>query len=168
MCVCRLAESLTGSTQGEPAALAQLNKTWAELTDWLSLLDNMVQNQRVTVADLEDINDTLAKLQVSRAHPGAQGHRGYLQDFRSLLCYEVEPGTRLFLNLSPARFLTLTPPLLHHYSTITPPLLQHYSTITPPLLAPTMCMSTPTRKHSDHSCLKHVILMCSIIKEIHT
>ncbi|XP_067116720.1 dystrophin isoform X2 [Osmerus mordax] len=58
-------ETLTGSTQGEPAALAQFNKTWAELTDWLSLLDNMVQNQRVTVADLEDINDTMAKLQGS-------------------------------------------------------------------------------------------------------
>ncbi|KAM6945421.1 LOW QUALITY PROTEIN: dystrophin-like [Aplochiton taeniatus] len=58
-------ESLTGSSQGEPAALAQFNQAWAKLSDWLSLLDNMVQNQKVVVADLDDINETANKLKVS-------------------------------------------------------------------------------------------------------
>lgn len=51
----------------ESAALAQFNKSWAELSDWLSVLDNMVQNKRVVVADLEDINDNIALLKVSVA-----------------------------------------------------------------------------------------------------
>ncbi|XP_029306035.1 LOW QUALITY PROTEIN: dystrophin [Cottoperca gobio] len=58
-------ESLTGSSQQESAALAQFNKSWAELTDWLTMLDNMVQNKRVVVADLEDINDNISGLKVS-------------------------------------------------------------------------------------------------------
>lgn len=52
----------------ESAALAQFNKSWAELSDWLALLDNMVQNKRVVVADLDDINDNIAVLKVSVAH----------------------------------------------------------------------------------------------------
>uniref|UniRef100_A0A673BLY0 Dystrophin n=1 Tax=Sphaeramia orbicularis TaxID=375764 RepID=A0A673BLY0_9TELE len=58
-------ENLTGSSQPESAALAQFNKSWAELTDWLTMLDNMVQNKRVVVADLDDINDNIGKLKVS-------------------------------------------------------------------------------------------------------
>ncbi|XP_039649481.1 dystrophin isoform X9 [Perca fluviatilis] len=58
-------ESLTGSSQPESAALAQFNKSWAELTDWLTMLDNMVQNKRVVVADLDDINDNISILKVS-------------------------------------------------------------------------------------------------------
>lgn len=51
----------------ESAALAQFNKSWAELSDWLAMLDNMVQNKRVVVADLDDINDNIAMLKVSVA-----------------------------------------------------------------------------------------------------
>lgn len=58
-------ESLTGSSQPESAALAQFNKSWAELTDWLTMLDNMVQNKRVVVADLEDIDDHIGRLKAS-------------------------------------------------------------------------------------------------------
>ncbi|CAN9498333.1 unnamed protein product [Ophioblennius macclurei] len=58
-------ETLTGSSQPESAALAQFNKSWAELTDWLTMLDNMVQNKRVVVADLEDINDNIGLLKSS-------------------------------------------------------------------------------------------------------
>ncbi|XP_068575388.1 dystrophin isoform X3 [Cebidichthys violaceus] len=58
-------ESLVGSSLPESAALAQFNKSWAELTDWLTMLDNMVQNKRVVVADLEDIDDNISGLKVS-------------------------------------------------------------------------------------------------------
>uniref|UniRef100_A0A3Q1GBC1 Dystrophin n=1 Tax=Acanthochromis polyacanthus TaxID=80966 RepID=A0A3Q1GBC1_9TELE len=50
------------SSQPESAALAQFNKSWAELTDWLTMLDNMVQNKRVVVADLDDINSNISQL----------------------------------------------------------------------------------------------------------
>ncbi|XP_054864358.1 dystrophin isoform X3 [Amphiprion ocellaris] len=67
-------ESLTGSSQPESAALAQFNKSWAELTDWLTMLDNMVQNKRVVVADLDDINSNISQLksslqEVDHRHP---------------------------------------------------------------------------------------------------
>ncbi|KAK5847635.1 hypothetical protein PBY51_016746 [Eleginops maclovinus] len=58
-------ETLTGSSQAESAALAQFNKSWAELTDWLTMLDNMVQNKQVVVADLEDINENISSLKMS-------------------------------------------------------------------------------------------------------
>ncbi|XP_040028637.2 dystrophin isoform X7 [Gasterosteus aculeatus] len=58
-------ESLTGSSLPDSAALAQFNKSWAELTDWLTMLDNMVQNKRVVVADLEDIDDNINSLKVT-------------------------------------------------------------------------------------------------------
>jgi len=64
VCVCIADESLTGSSLPESAALAQFNKSWAELTDWLTMLDNMVQNKRVVVADLEDIDDNISRLKV--------------------------------------------------------------------------------------------------------
>uniref|UniRef100_A0A671Z337 Dystrophin n=1 Tax=Sparus aurata TaxID=8175 RepID=A0A671Z337_SPAAU len=56
---------LTGSSLPESAALAQFNKSWAELTDWLTMLDNMVQNKRVVVADVDDINDNIVRLKAS-------------------------------------------------------------------------------------------------------
>lgn len=58
-------EALTGSSVPESATLAQFNKSWAELSDWLAMLDNMVQNKRVVVADLDDINDNIGVLKVS-------------------------------------------------------------------------------------------------------
>ena len=57
-------QTLLGSGQAESAALAQFHKSWAELTDWLSMLDNMVQNKRVVVADLDDINSNIQGLKV--------------------------------------------------------------------------------------------------------
>lgn len=63
--VCVPDETLTGSSQPESAALAQFNKSWAELTDWLTMLDNMVQNKRVVVGDLDDINDNIGQLKVT-------------------------------------------------------------------------------------------------------
>uniref|UniRef100_A0A3B3ZN08 Uncharacterized protein n=1 Tax=Periophthalmus magnuspinnatus TaxID=409849 RepID=A0A3B3ZN08_9GOBI len=47
------------------AALAQFNKSWAELTDWLTMLDNMVQNKKVVVGDLDDINENINALKSS-------------------------------------------------------------------------------------------------------
>ncbi|XP_051915019.1 dystrophin isoform X6 [Hippocampus zosterae] len=58
-------EMLTGSAQADSAALAQFNKSWAELTDWLTMLDNVVQNKRVVVADLDDINENIGQLKAS-------------------------------------------------------------------------------------------------------
>lgn len=63
-CVCVSDERLTGSSQLESTALAQFNKSWAELADWLTMLDNMVQNKCVVVADLDDIDDNIGKLKV--------------------------------------------------------------------------------------------------------
>ncbi|XP_042667030.1 dystrophin isoform X5 [Centrocercus urophasianus] len=45
----------------EVPALADFNKAWAELTDWLSQLDREIKAQRVTVGDLDDINDMIIK-----------------------------------------------------------------------------------------------------------
>ncbi|XP_077439439.1 dystrophin isoform X3 [Vanacampus margaritifer] len=61
----KASEMLTGSSQADSAALAQFNKNWAELTDWLTMLDNMVQNKRVVVADLDDINENIGQLKAS-------------------------------------------------------------------------------------------------------
>ncbi|KAF3857322.1 hypothetical protein F7725_009181 [Dissostichus mawsoni] len=52
-------ETLTGSSQAESAALAQFNKSWAELTDWLTMLDNMVQNKQAS-AHWEDSQTKLS------------------------------------------------------------------------------------------------------------
>jgi len=57
-------EHLTGSSQPESAALSQFNQSMAELTDWLTMLDNMVQNKRVVVADLDDIKENINQLKV--------------------------------------------------------------------------------------------------------
>uniref|UniRef100_A0A3Q3IJM2 Dystrophin n=1 Tax=Monopterus albus TaxID=43700 RepID=A0A3Q3IJM2_MONAL len=48
----------------DSAGLAQFNKSWAELSDWLTMLDNMVQNKRVVVADLDNINTNIGHLKV--------------------------------------------------------------------------------------------------------
>nr|XP_014433950.1 dystrophin isoform X7 [Pelodiscus sinensis] len=45
----------------EVPALADFNKAWAELTDWLSVLDRVIKSQIVTVGDLDDINDMIIK-----------------------------------------------------------------------------------------------------------
>ncbi|KAG7235099.1 hypothetical protein INR49_003219, partial [Caranx melampygus] len=61
----KTSETLTTSSQPDSAALGQFNKSWAELTDWLTMLDNMVQNKKVVVADLDDIGDNINHLKVS-------------------------------------------------------------------------------------------------------
>lgn len=48
----------------EVPALADFNRAWTELTDWLSLLDRVIKSQRVMVGDLEDINDMIMKQKV--------------------------------------------------------------------------------------------------------
>ncbi|XP_068612642.1 dystrophin isoform X3 [Brachionichthys hirsutus] len=58
-------EGLTGSSQPESASLAQFNKSWAELTDWLTALDDAAQSKRVVVADLDDINGNISRLKTS-------------------------------------------------------------------------------------------------------
>ncbi|GAB0178401.1 dystrophin [Grus japonensis] len=45
----------------EVPALADFNKAWAELTDWLSHLDREIKSQKVIVGDLDDINDMIIK-----------------------------------------------------------------------------------------------------------
>ncbi|XP_027744341.1 dystrophin isoform X8 [Empidonax traillii] len=45
----------------EVPALADFNKAWAELTDWLSRLDREIKSERVVVGDLDDINDMIIK-----------------------------------------------------------------------------------------------------------
>uniref|UniRef100_UPI00398ED900 dystrophin isoform X4 n=1 Tax=Pristiophorus japonicus TaxID=55135 RepID=UPI00398ED900 len=45
----------------EVPALADFNKAWVELTDWLSLLDRVIKSQLVTVGDVEEINDMIIK-----------------------------------------------------------------------------------------------------------
>ncbi|XP_070318206.1 dystrophin isoform X6 [Odocoileus virginianus] len=45
----------------EVPALADFNRAWTELTDWLSLLDRVLKAQRVMVGDLEDIKEMIIK-----------------------------------------------------------------------------------------------------------
>uniref|UniRef100_A0A3Q2PT66 Dystrophin n=1 Tax=Fundulus heteroclitus TaxID=8078 RepID=A0A3Q2PT66_FUNHE len=65
MGVLQVALPSTLHSQPESDALQQFNKSWAELTDWLKMLDNMVQNKQVVVADLDDINENISQLKVS-------------------------------------------------------------------------------------------------------
>ncbi|KAM9766235.1 dystrophin-like isoform 2-T2 [Menidia menidia] len=58
-------ERLVGSSQPESTALPQFNQSMNELNDWLTMLDNMVQNRRVVVADLDDIKDNIDQLKAS-------------------------------------------------------------------------------------------------------
>lgn len=48
----------------EVPAMADFNKAWVELTDWLSLLHHVIKTQIVTVGDLEEINDMIVKQKV--------------------------------------------------------------------------------------------------------
>ncbi|KAI4901901.1 hypothetical protein NFI96_022255 [Prochilodus magdalenae] len=57
--------SLTSSVPEDAAALDKFNKSWTELNNWLSLLDHMVQTQRVTVGDLGEISDMTLKLKAA-------------------------------------------------------------------------------------------------------
>ncbi|XP_048351416.1 dystrophin isoform X1 [Sphaerodactylus townsendi] len=45
----------------EVPPLAEFNKAWADLTDWLSLLDRVIKSQIVTVGDIDEINDMIIK-----------------------------------------------------------------------------------------------------------
>ncbi|XP_013912125.1 PREDICTED: dystrophin-like, partial [Thamnophis sirtalis] len=45
----------------EVPALADFNKAWADLNDWLSLLDRVIQSHIVNVSDLDEINDMIIK-----------------------------------------------------------------------------------------------------------
>ncbi|XP_062039363.1 dystrophin isoform X8 [Lepus europaeus] len=45
----------------EVPALADFNRAWTELTDWLSLFDRVLKSQQVIVGDLEDINEMIIK-----------------------------------------------------------------------------------------------------------
>uniref|UniRef100_A0A8B9K2Q7 Dystrophin n=1 Tax=Astyanax mexicanus TaxID=7994 RepID=A0A8B9K2Q7_ASTMX len=56
---------LTGSAPGDASALDHFNKSWAELNNWLSLLDHMLLSQRVLVGDLDEISDVTTKLKSS-------------------------------------------------------------------------------------------------------
>ncbi|XP_036418349.1 dystrophin isoform X3 [Colossoma macropomum] len=58
-------ESLTGSVPEDAATVDKFNKSWTELNNWLSLLDNMVLTQRVKVGDLAEISGMTIKLKSS-------------------------------------------------------------------------------------------------------
>ena len=60
-----LGENLTGSAQADMPTLNQFEQALKELSDWLSLLDHMVQNNRVTVGDTDQINQMIVKQKVS-------------------------------------------------------------------------------------------------------
>ncbi|XP_077338684.1 dystrophin isoform X2 [Lithobates pipiens] len=49
----------------EVPALAEFNKTCAELKDWLTLLDRVIKAQIVTVGDVEEINEMIIKQKVT-------------------------------------------------------------------------------------------------------
>uniref|UniRef100_A0A8B9K382 Dystrophin n=1 Tax=Astyanax mexicanus TaxID=7994 RepID=A0A8B9K382_ASTMX len=53
------------SAPGDASALDHFNKSWAELNNWLSLLDHMLLSQRVLVGDLDEISDVTTKLKSS-------------------------------------------------------------------------------------------------------
>ncbi|XP_038612990.1 dystrophin isoform X1 [Tachyglossus aculeatus] len=48
----------------EMPALADFNRAWAELTDWLTLLDQGIKTQRAMVGDPEDIGGLMVKLKM--------------------------------------------------------------------------------------------------------
>ncbi|KAM9319377.1 dystrophin isoform 2-T2 [Gastrophryne carolinensis] len=49
----------------EVPALADFNKTYAELKDWLTLLDRVIKAQIVTVGDVEEISEMIMKQKVT-------------------------------------------------------------------------------------------------------
>ncbi|XP_069495183.1 dystrophin isoform X3 [Ambystoma mexicanum] len=54
-------QEIPSSLLMEVPALADFNKAWADLTDWLSLLDRVIKAQIVTVGDVDEINDMIVK-----------------------------------------------------------------------------------------------------------
>lgn len=59
-------EEMPSSLLLEVPALADFNKAWADLNDWLSLLDRVIQSHIVTVSDLDEINDMIIKQKVCK------------------------------------------------------------------------------------------------------
>ncbi|XP_039770096.1 dystrophin isoform X4 [Ornithorhynchus anatinus] len=53
---------MPSSLPPEMPALADFNRAWAELTDWLTLLDQVIKAQRAMVGDPEDIGGLMVKL----------------------------------------------------------------------------------------------------------
>lgn len=86
LCLCVPDESLAGYSLPESAGLAQFNKSWAELIDWLTMLDNMVQNKRVVVADLDNINNNIDQLKVTTS----QQDFSYANSLQSTLAARVQ------------------------------------------------------------------------------
>lgn len=73
----------------EVPALAEFNKAWADLTDWLSLLDRVITSQIVTVGDLDEINDMIIKQKVreiSRCYFSAQFH---VKQKKNVYCTQI-------------------------------------------------------------------------------
>ncbi|KAF7251292.1 Dystrophin, partial [Varanus komodoensis] len=64
----------------EVPALAEFNKAWADLTDWLSLLDRVIKSQIVTVGDLDEINDMIIKQKLAESIMTSDFRRTTLQD----------------------------------------------------------------------------------------
>ncbi|XP_078246604.1 dystrophin isoform X11 [Pogona vitticeps] len=64
----------------EVPALAEFNKAWADLTDWLSLLDRVIKSQIVTVGDLDEINDMLIKQKLAESIMTSDFQRATIQD----------------------------------------------------------------------------------------
>ncbi|XP_076774363.1 dystrophin isoform X3 [Arvicanthis niloticus] len=64
----------------EVPALADFNRVWTELTDWLSLLDRVIKSQRVMVGDLEDINEMIIKQKLVESMMNSHLQGATLQD----------------------------------------------------------------------------------------
>ncbi|KAM7044971.1 dystrophin isoform 3-T3 [Molossus nigricans] len=64
----------------EVPALADFNRAWTELTDWLSLLDRVIKSQRVMVGDLEDINEMIMKQKLVESMMNSHLKGATLQD----------------------------------------------------------------------------------------
>ncbi|KAI4554267.1 hypothetical protein MJG53_019566 [Ovis ammon polii x Ovis aries] len=64
----------------EVPALADFNRAWTELTDWLSLLDRVLKAQRVMVGDLEDINEMIIKQKLVESMMNSHLQGATLQD----------------------------------------------------------------------------------------
>ncbi|XP_062373471.1 dystrophin [Sardina pilchardus] len=60
-CSTVVCQNLTGSGQADMPSLDQFKQALTDLSDWLSHLDHMVQNQRVTVGDTDEINQMIVK-----------------------------------------------------------------------------------------------------------
>ncbi|KAM5290132.1 dystrophin isoform 2-T2 [Glossophaga mutica] len=64
----------------EVPALADFNRAWTELTDWLALLDRVLKSQRVMVGDLEDINEMIIKQKLVESMMNSHLQGATLQD----------------------------------------------------------------------------------------